>query len=310
MLKLEEILHHLEDLGLHGRSAGVLAAAAYGVILALGVMVCLAVLFGLWCLALRGYRDRGLWKHMRTCRYAHRGLHNEERPENSMAAFRAAAEAGFGAELDVHLTRDGRLAVIHDSRLMRVCGREGRVEDLTAAELKDCRLCGTAETVPLLEEVLPLFVGKGPLIVELKPVSGNHVRLAKETCALLDRFPVDFCMESFDPRALLWLRRHRPQILRGQLVQDFFREPGEVALPLRFLLTNLLGNFLTKPDFIACKLRDRDRLAFRLCRRVWQVPEFSWTIRSPKDLETVEKQGASCIFEDFMPAETKKGGAI
>lgn len=309
MLYFEQILHQLEEYGVHGRSGGVLAAVTCGTVLVLGLAGLLAILLGLWCLALRGYRDRGLWKHMRTCRYAHRGLHNEERPENSVAAFRAAAEAGFGAELDVHLTRDGRLAVIHDSLLRRVCGREGRVEDLTAAELKSCRLCGTAETIPLLEEVLPLFVGKGPLIVELKPVNGNHARLARETCALLDRFPVDFCMESFDPRALLWLRRRRPDILRGQLVQDFFREPGGVAPPLRFVLTNLLGNFLTRPDFIACKFRDRNRLAFRLCRRVWHVPEFSWTIRSPGDLKTAESRGASCIFENFLPAETKKGGA-
>ena len=66
--------------------------------------------------------------------YAHRGLHNDERAENSMSAFRAAVDAGYGIELDVRLSKDGRLVVFHDDTLNRVCGREGRVVDFVAAE--------------------------------------------------------------------------------------------------------------------------------------------------------------------------------
>ena len=56
-------------------------------------------------------------------RYAHRGLHAKPTiPENSMAAFARAVEAGYGIELDLHLTRDGKLAVIHDASLKRTCG--------------------------------------------------------------------------------------------------------------------------------------------------------------------------------------------
>ena len=64
--------------------------------------------------------------------YAHRGLHNEAIPENSMAAFRAALDHGYGIELDVHLLKDGNLAVIHDHSLLRTTGVEVEVEDLTA----------------------------------------------------------------------------------------------------------------------------------------------------------------------------------
>ena len=74
------------------------------------------------------------WEAFQTARFAHRGLHNAGagRPENSMAAFRAAIEKGFGAELDVHLMADGNLAVVHDSDLTRVCGKKGFIEDLRA----------------------------------------------------------------------------------------------------------------------------------------------------------------------------------
>ena len=57
--------------------------------------------------------------------FAHRGYHCKERgiPENSMKAFRAAIARGYGIELDLHLTKDGRLAVFHDDTLERMCGR-------------------------------------------------------------------------------------------------------------------------------------------------------------------------------------------
>lgn len=307
---METILQNLEALGIHGRAQGVLAALVLGLGAAAALACILALGLGLWCLLLYGHKDRGRWNIMRECRYAHRGLHNDKRPENSLAAFQAAAERGLGAELDVHLTRDGKLVVFHDSTLDRVCGRSGKVEKMTAAELMTCRLAGTEETIPLLEEVLPLFVGRGPLLVELKPVGLNHARLARETCDLLDRFGVNYCMESFDPRALVWLRRNRPEVVRGQLVQDFFRTPSGLVWPLRLVLTALLENFLTRPDFIACRFRDRRELPFRLCRRVWRVPEFCWTLRSPEELKAAEQAGACGIFEGFIPEKTQRGETI
>ena len=130
---------------------------------------------GAWCALLQPRRGQPGWEALGNVRYAHRGLHDLEldRPENSLAAFRAAVEAGFGAELDVHLMSDGRLAVVHDSDLTRVCGKNVRIEDLTAADLPDCPLQGTTETIPLLEDVLALFEGKTPLVVELKVERGN-----------------------------------------------------------------------------------------------------------------------------------------
>ena len=127
-------------------------------------------------LLMDGRRSQPGWEKLLDWRYAHRGLYDNDAgiPENSLAAFRRAAEAGFGAELDVHLTADGQLAVIHDSDLQRVCGRAGKVEELTYAALSQLRLLGTEEGIPLLPDVLPLFAGIAPLIVELKPIRGNE----------------------------------------------------------------------------------------------------------------------------------------
>ena len=252
--------------------------------------------YGLLCFLLRGRRDGPGWEKLTGFRYAHRGLHGPGAPENSLAAFRRAAEAGYGAELDVHLTKDGRLAVIHDGDLERMCGVPGRVEEKTAAELSALRLEDTAEPIPFLEEVLPIFAGRTPLIVELKTDRRNAAALARKTVECLDRFSIDYCVESFDPRPLLWLRRHRPDILRGQLSQNFWRHGSGQNLWNRLALTNLFYNVFTRPDFTAYRFQDRERLAVRLCRR-WGMRMAYWTLRSWTELVLSEQEGALPIFE-------------
>ena len=92
--------------------------------------------------------------------YAHRGLHdgNQSVPENSLEAFRLAAENGYGIELDVQLTRDGMLVVHHDGTLKRVCGVDRKIRELTYAEL--CKIpLPDGSRVPLFSEVLNLVAG-------------------------------------------------------------------------------------------------------------------------------------------------------
>ena len=253
-------------------------------------------------LTVHGRKDQPGWEKFAHVRFAHRGLHGPGAPENSLAAFRRAAEAGCGAELDVHLTADGYLAVIHDSDLSRMCGVEGRVEDLTTSELGKLRLAGSGEPIPFLEQVLPLFEGKGPLVVELKTAGGNHAALCKKTLECLDRFRADYCIESFDPRCLLWLRKNRPEALRGQLTQDFLRHGEAQPLRNRLTLTAMLCNGLTRPDFVACRYQDRGMLPLRLWR-LWGGRTALWTIRTPGEMEETERLGALPIFEGFDPKE-------
>ena len=156
-------------------------------------------------------------------KYAHRGLHGDGVPENSMEAFRRARENGYGVELDVHLLTDGGLAVIHDSLLMRTTGREGRVEDLTLAQLEEYFLENTMQTIPAFNKVLELFDGKVPLIIELKTAGKNYASLCKAVCEMLDTYEGVFCLESFDPRCVYWLRKNRPDLIRGQLTENFLK---------------------------------------------------------------------------------------
>lgn len=256
----------------------------------------------LWALLIRGRRGHPAWAVLQRYRYAHRGLHNSARgiPENSLAAFRAAVDHGYGVELDVRLTKDGRLAVIHDQSLLRTAGVDVKVSQLTANQLVRYRLEGTQERIPLLEQVLPLFEGKAPLIVELK-ADGRAGALAQAACALLDQYRVDYCIESFHPLAVRWLKRHRPDVCRGQLSEDFHKTHTGLGPLADFAMTHLLTGILTVPDFIAYNHLHRRRPALRLARRLWGVQEVSWTLRSPQDMAACETDGCLSIFEGFTP---------
>lgn len=264
------------------------------------IVVLLLILCDLYLLSLCAHPKERRFRNFEKFDYAHRGLHNRERhiPENSLTAFWLAAESGYGAELDVHLSKDGRLVVMHDESLLRMTGYDKNICDCTAQELESLRLEDTEELVPYLEEVLPLFEGKAPLIIELKTHNGNHVALCRKVCAMARQFRgVQFCIESFDPRALIWLRKHRPKILRGQLSCRFDRESSGLSGAAAFLLTNLMTNFLTQPHFIAYRYEDRNNLSLRLCKLLWQVQEVNWTIRNDRDAQKALDAGSMIIFE-------------
>lgn len=261
----------------------------------------LVLLCILYLLSTMGRRKHPGMETLRGWSYAHRGLHDANRPENSMAAFRAALDAGYGIELDVHLLSDGTLAVIHDYSLERTTGLPGRIEDLTQAQLSQCFLGGTSQTIPTFAQVLELFDGKAPLIVELKVANNNYPQLAQAACALLDRYNGPFCIESFDPRCVRWLMKNRPDLIRGQLNQHYGK--GEAPYPwiLRFMMSNQMLNFLIRPDFVAYRYKDRRNLGNFVVRKIWGVQGVSWTLKTPEEYAAATKEGWLPIFEQFTP---------
>lgn len=255
----------------------------------------------LYLFATRGRKGHAGLAALAGHRYAHRGLHSAGVPENSRAAFREAVRLGLGSELDVHLLSDGELAVIHDSKLLRTTGAAGRVEDLTASQLEAYRLDGTEETIPTFRQVLEIYDGKYPLIIELKTVGGNHAALCQTVLEQLKDYKGPYCLESFDPRVVYWLRKNRPEIIRGQLTENFYRAKPKIACTITWMMTSQILNFLTRPDFVAYRYEDRKGISNFLARRVWGMAGASWTIRTKEDLLKAEKEGWIPIFENFIP---------
>ena len=229
--------------------------------------------------------------------YAHRGLHSKDKsvPENSLAAFCLAKEAGYGAELDVQLSRDGKVVVFHDDTLDRVCGVHGRVDDFTYDELHKMSLCGTEETIPLFTDVLDTFFGGGPLVVELKTAGAKNKELCEKTLKILRTYKGIFCIESFDPRIVYWFKKNAPDIVRGQLATTYEGYRKDYGKVKSFFLSRAFANCLTKPDFNAYNIGKRPRRILR--EREKGVMLIAWTSHDPVN----EKDNDSVIFEFYRP---------
>ena len=270
--------------------------------LLIAVVIVLAVSIVLWSTMTVCRRKHPAWETLKRYRYAHRGYHDKPTiPENSMTAFRRAVEHGWGAELDVHLMKDGNLAVIHDSSLKRTAGADICIEDLTAPELRQYDLEESSEQIPLLPEVLALFEGKTPLIIELKSERGNHTELSEAVAKQLDTYKGDYCIESFDYKVVQWFRKNRPDVFRGQLAYDYYKSSKKMSGWERFYRTNLWSNIFTKPDFVAYKFEDRDSTGLFLCQMFHRPVTVYWTLRKKEDLLTAECENEGCIFECFDP---------
>lgn len=226
---------------------------------------------------------------------AHRGLHNDEFPENSLGAFQNAINNGYPIELDVHIISDGTLVVFHDDSLSRMTGKDGYLKNLTKFDLKNYHLADTEYTIPTFEEVLTLIDGKVPLLIEVK--NTNKVgALETKLLEMLRAYKGEYAIESFNPYVLEWFKNNAPDILRGQLAGFFKGE--KLAFIKRFALKRMVLNKIAKPDFIAY---EASRLPNRFVRKYKSLPLIAWTVRSQKEYMKVVQYCDNVIFENFEP---------
>jgi len=228
---------------------------------------------------------------------AHRGLHNAQRPENSMPAFRAAVKKGLPIELDVHLLSDGKLAVFHDKKLGRMTRAKGQLRNLTSVQLKRLRLLDSGEPVPTLDEVLKMVQGRVPVLVEMKGKSKNNgFRLESQLNSLLRRYEGESAVMGFSARHVIWFRRHAPDVLRGQLAgSSKWKGLGAYS----WGLGKLLNNPLSDPDFIAHDVTALPSQPVASARKAKNKPVLGWTVRSRAEQQRVAPYVDNFIFEGF-----------
>ena len=233
--------------------------------------------------------------------YAHRGLWDGERPENSLPAFRAAVEGGYGIETDVHITRDDRLVLFHDDSLKRMCGVDRPISECTLEELRTYRLLGTECLIPTLDEFLEVVDGKVPLLIEIK--SDKRIpELCEKLNERLNAYSGAYMIESFDPRAVRWYRKNRPDILRGQLTFGLVPPSKLPKTPLYRFLASQIMNVLGRPDFIAAEAATAHSLPLRLLR-LFPAHWAAWTVRTQAEMDRLRNRYGIQIFERFIPKE-------
>ncbi len=232
--------------------------------------------------------------------YAHRGLfdNDSDAPENSLAAFKKAVDAGYGIELDVQLSKDDKLVVFHDATLSRMCGIDGNVWDYTLEELQQMKLLNSDETIPTFEQFLETVDGKVPFILEYK-LDRAQTRVCELANEVLKNYKGVYCIESFHPFALIWYRKNRPDVLRGQLCEEFFRNEKYKGKLLYMLLPYLLTNFLTKPDFIAYNHEHAHNISRRICRMMGAL-SVTYTIKSVEEYERAKDKFDLFIFDSCI----------
>ena len=269
----------------------------------IAVLIALAVfaLFWLWAIAPR-IINKPDWGNMKNFHYAHRGLHDDVLPENSMGAFKAAVEKGYGMEFDLQLTKDKKVVVHHDRSLKRVCGVEKSIGELSYDELKEIKLGNSEEVTPLFSDVLKMVDGRVPMVIEIK----NYDKIS-EICSLmwdeLKDYEGEYCIVSFHPIIVRWFKKYHPEVVRGQLMTRFTgkEENGYPNAVLAWLATNLFTNCLTRPDFEAYDHRYRDNMSLKTAKKLYKLQEVNWTVRSIDNFRDLSDEGNLCIFEDFEP---------
>jgi len=234
---------------------------------------------------------------------AHRGAHNElnQIPENSMLAFKKAIENKSAFEIDLHLLKDHEIIVFHDDNLKRMTGYDKDVRDCTYEEIKDLKLLETNEVIPLFRDVLKLIEGKVLIVIEFK-CDNKAGLLEAKACELLDDYQGKFLVTSFNPFSVKWFKDHRPQFIRGQLSYDF--NDQKMSGFRKYILRNMLLNFLTKPDFVAYDIHSISNKVMNKLK-MQNIPLFLWTIRTIEDLALAKTYGNIFIYENIKCGESK-----
>ena len=228
---------------------------------------------------------------------AHRGLHDDIIPENSKAAFQKAIEVGYAFELDVHLSKDKKLIVMHDENLKRMTGVDKNIADESSEYIKTLTLLQTQEKIPTLDEVLVLVEGKVPLLIEVKN-EGKVGELEERVYEMLKGYKGEFAIQSFNPFTLGWFAKNASHILRGQLSGRF--EDVELPFYTKFLLGNLLLNGFSKPHFIVYESVHLPNLAVSISK-IFQKTILAWTIDSEDKIPHAREHANNIVFKKIRP---------
>ncbi|MEO0944771.1 MAG: glycerophosphodiester phosphodiesterase family protein [Pseudomonadota bacterium] len=238
---------------------------------------------------------------------AHRGLHDREdgRPENSMEAFQAAVDNGYGIELDLQLTADSRALVFHDYDLARLTGAEGLLRDRASEDMGDLPLIGGATGAPLLEDVLALVQGRVPLLIELKDQDGalgdNVGLLETATIKALEGYAGPVAVMSFNPHAVAVLQSLAPDILRGLVTEEF--DPGVWKIDAAYAAAlNTFADY----DRVGASFTSHNHKHLSMPHiaelRAAGASVLCWTIRSPEQEAAARRVADNVTFEGYLPA--------
>lgn len=236
---------------------------------------------------------------------AHRGLHGPGVPENSLAAIRAAVEAGYGIEIDIQHAAGGEPVVFHDYDLERMVGAEGYVADTSVEDLVKIKLANTDECIPTLAEALREVAGRAPLLIEIKDQDGrlgnNIGDLQNNVAEALNGYDGPVAVISFNPYTVAAFIEAAPEIAAGLTGCGFIEDEWPMLDDeTREQMARLEDFESSGASFLAHDARDIDNAAVRALK-AQGVPILAWAVNSPEDEARVRQIADNIEFEGYEP---------
>lgn len=232
---------------------------------------------------------------------SHRGMFNEEFPENTLGAFQNAVNHHYACELDVQMTTDGKLIVFHDYDMERLTGVKGDIREKSYDEIKNLKIHNSQYGIPLFEDVLKLVNGQIPLLVEVK----NHKHIGEMETKIRDmlrKYNGKYAIESFNPFIIRWFYKNANEMIRGQLSCPFEGDPLP-KLTKKVLRALIFINY-NHSQFLAYDVDDilKNKKILKIKKR---MPVVMWTVRDPKKIIECKGYYDNYIFEGYDPANIK-----
>ena len=223
---------------------------------------------------------------------AHRGYHDlsKGRAENSMAAFRAAIDAGFAIECDLQVTATGEPVVFHDPELDRMTGVEGNVRDHSPASLLEMKLLDTADGIHLLSEHLKLVAGEVPVVLELKGVEGEDAGFAEGVAKAVEAYEGKLALMSFDHWICAQFKSLMPNLPRGLTA---YGDDETYDTHLKAMNEYDL-------QFVSYGVRNLPNKFVRDMREI-ELPIITWTVKDQQSVSTTRQYADQMTFEGFDP---------
>jgi glycerophosphoryl diester phosphodiesterase len=227
---------------------------------------------------------------------AHRGLHDmadadPQNPENSLAAFRAAADNGYAIECDLQISADCVPVVFHDDALDRLTGESGPVRSRTAAELTKITILNSGETIPALSAMLEQVAGAVPVVIELKSIAGENDGFAQAVADDLRDYTGPVAVMSFDAGLAAAMMAAAPGLPVGLVAE------GGFSKTIRHLVAIVRHGF----HFVSYSLTDLPAPAPLIARWILGLPLICWTVRTPADIRKARRWTGQITFEGIRP---------
>jgi glycerophosphoryl diester phosphodiesterase len=236
---------------------------------------------------------------------AHRGLHDIRKGivENTPSSCAAAAQAGYGIEVDLQLTADGEAMVHHDDELGRLTDGQGTLRSMTAAQLKAVPFRATSDRMMTLGELCDLVAGRVPLVLEIKSIFDGDRVLVRRTAAILSAYRGPVVAMSFDPDQVFALREIAPALPRGIIAQRSYDDEDWNALSAaqKRGMLYLRHGFRTRPHFVAYWVNELPTVAPWVAQNIFGCALLTWTVRTPEQRERAKRWADQMIFEGFIP---------